>query len=93
MDMALFAVGATATVGVLVPTMIFYVIAHLISLARWRYQEYVRIKYSRERQWLSIPPYDELIVVRGYSSDDCVVYFMKNGKRVYRDETKIRKHL
>lgn len=93
MDMALFAVGATATVGVLVPTMIFYVIAHLISLARWRYEEYVRIKYSRERQWLSMPPYDEILVVKGHNSDDCVVYFMKNGKRVYRDTTKIRKHL
>lgn len=93
MDMALFVVGATAAAGVLVPTMIFYVIAYLMSLARWRYQEYVRIKYNRERQWLSMPPYDELIVIRGYNSDDCVVYFMKNGKRIYRDATKIRKHL
>ena len=93
MDMALFAVGATAAAGVLFPTMIFYVIAHLISIARWRYQEYVRIKYNRERQWLNMPPYDELIVIRGHDSDDCVVYFMKNGKRVYRDTTKIKKHL
>lgn len=91
--MALFAVGATAAAGVLFPTMIFYVIAHLISIARWRYQEYVRIKYNRERQWLNMPPYDELIVIRGHDSDDCVVYFMKNGKRVYRDTTKIKKHL
>ena len=93
MDMALFAVGATATISILIPLMIAYIIAHLVSLARWRYQEYVKIKYSRERRWLSMPSYDELIVVRGYNSDDCVVYFMKNGKRVYRDTTKIRKHL
>lgn len=91
--MALFAVGATAAAGVLFPTMIFYVIAHLISIVRWRYEEYVRIKYNRERRWLNMPPYDELIVIRGHDSDDCVVYFMKNGKRVYRAETRIRKHL
>lgn len=93
MDMALFAVGATAATSVLIPLIIAYIIVHLIALARWRYEEYVRIRYNRERQWLNMPPYDELAVIRGHNSDDCVVYFMKNGKRVYRDTTKIRKHL
>ena len=91
MDMALFAVGATAAASVLIPLLIGWALATLYASIVWRYKKYVDMKYWREKAIVNQPPYDEIIGIK--VDDEYHIYFVKNGKRVHRDTLTIKEHL
>lgn len=94
MDMALFAVGATAAASVLIPVLIGYALMIIYATAVWRYKRYVDMKYWREKEVLNRPPYDEIVGIKASGTiDEYHIYFVKNGKRVHRDTLIIKEHL